>query len=247
MGDLIDRGEEDLECLNLAFDMFEQAKDSKNDVVLLLGNHELLNLELHFHYVAKNFGGFLSKELRRKAFEGPFGKFIKDNFKAMFVSEGVAFVHAGFENGPALVSPDQLNSRLQQALNDKDYRNPIFRSNGPFWSRKMVYDGYSGKCEETEKLLNFYGVERVVVGHTPQRQGRIGVLCGGKILAIDVGLSRWMYNNFAALEVLVDTVQLPDGRLEERTQLSEISKGGSRTVIEERRKFLNADADNDDL
>lgn len=44
----------------------------------------------------------------------------------------------------------------------------------------------------------------MVVGHTPQVDGRILPRCQGKVYVIDVGISRVYGGNHAALEILPD-------------------------------------------
>jgi hypothetical protein len=41
----------------------------------------------------------------------------------------------------------------------------------------------------------------MVLGHTVQENGKITARCGGRILLIDVGISKYMKGNLAALEL----------------------------------------------
>lgn len=217
MGDLVDRGEDDIECLNIAFSMCEKAasSDAQDKAVFLLGNHELLNLQGFFHYVnPHNFGGFGSKELRKLAFEGPYGKFIVSNFMTAHIQENTLFVHAGFDsdlNYYQLSTIDSLNVAVRDALQRREYDDRWLSSRGPLWTRKMVLDAIDGDCQQIDAACKHFGVERIVVGHTPERSGHIGVYCRNRLITVDVGISRWMYDHFAYLEILVT----------ERTECSE--------------------------
>ncbi|CCW66336.1 unnamed protein product [Phytomonas sp. Hart1] len=210
IGDLIDRGENDMQCLNMAFSLYEQASASANDdkVVLIIGNHELLNLEgLYYMVNTNNFGGFFTKILRDYAFKpnGPYGKNIIKNFKALHVEEDSIFVHGGFsstsQHDP--LSENELNSLVQKSLLERNYDIPIFGDKGPFWDRTMIYDAMNGNCDTVDLVLKNYNVKRIIVGHTIQASGSIGVLCGGKLLAVDVGISSWILNNPVALEIFI--------------------------------------------
>jgi hypothetical protein len=48
------------------------------------------------------------------------------------------------------------------------------------------------------------GVERMVVGHTPQMNGKILKRCGGRFMVVDVGISHAYGRNAAALELAGD-------------------------------------------
>lgn len=207
LGDLVDRGEQDFESLNIAIALQEQTQQSSlaDKVILLIGNHELLNIQGYYHYVNKrNYGGFMSKPLRVEAMnaDGAFGRYIVENFKTAHVEEDTLFVHAGIELDVAVSSVDSLNSQVQEALRSRNFRHAYLRSNGPLWTRKMISDSMLGECQEVEAILQKFNVARVVVGHTPQHTGHIEQYCDGRVIAADVGMSRWMYNNVAALELV---------------------------------------------
>ncbi len=70
--------------------------------------------------------------------------------------------------------------------------------------------------EELRRVLEARGVRRMVVGHTPQRGGRIASRFGGRLLAIDTGMLTAVYRGApAALEIRGDRVEAIylDGRV----------------------------------
>ncbi|VVU95473.1 hypothetical protein CPAV1605_1224 [seawater metagenome] len=79
-----------IELINLK----KQAKSKGGDVVLLLGNHELLNFEGAFNYVS-NFGKY---DERKNDFKrgSDFVKLIAENFLLAAKIENWVFVHGGF-------------------------------------------------------------------------------------------------------------------------------------------------------
>ncbi|KAG5505022.1 hypothetical protein JKF63_04469 [Porcisia hertigi] len=207
VGDLVDRGEEDLQVLNVAIALQEQTarSGSRDKVVLLIGNHELLNLQGNYHYVnKKNYGGFMSKALRAEGMRatGAFGKYIVDNFKTAHIDEGVVFVHAGIEARMNIKDVETLNADVREALRQSAFRHSHLRSSGPLWTRKMILESMSEECADVRAALSRLNATRVVVGHTPQGSGRVEQYCDGQVLAIDVGMSRWMYDKVAALELV---------------------------------------------
>ncbi|KAG5479300.1 hypothetical protein LSCM4_01892 [Leishmania orientalis] len=207
VGDLIDRGDQDLQVLNIAISLQEQTAQSgsQDEVVLLIGNHELLNLQGHYYYVnKKSYGGFMSEALRAEGTQpgGAFGKYIVDNFKAAHMDEGILFVHAGIEARMNVKDVEALNAEVREALRRSMFRNSYLGSSGPLWTRKMIRESMSDECRDVRAALKQLNATRVVVGHTPQESGKIGQYCDGQVLAIDVGMSRWMYGEVAALELV---------------------------------------------
>ncbi|KEG12030.1 serine/threonine protein phosphatase [Trypanosoma grayi] len=208
LGDLVDRGEEDLEVLEIASSLSDQvdANHTNDNMVLLLGNHELLNLQGQFYYVhPESMGGFLTKTLRKRAFElnGIFGRFLLDRFEVLHLDADTVFVHAGLNEMFALMGVEALNKEAKQAIREGNHRHPILGSSGPLWTRQMIMEASNGHCENIKKMLLAIGAERIVVGHTPQRSGHVETFCDDSVIAADVGLSRWMYGNLAALEIMV--------------------------------------------
>ncbi len=77
------------------------------------------------------------------------------------------------------------------------------RPDGPLWFR-----GYAEWPEETgatqvARILSAYAAAHIVVGHTPQRDGRIQPRFGGKVFLIDTGMLASFYpgGRAAALEI----------------------------------------------
>ena len=211
VGDLLDRGPHDKEVMDFFINLKTDAMRYGARVVNLIGNHELMNLASEFHYVHPEsneaFGG---KNKRRHAFalDGLYGQLLT-NFPVVHVESRTLFVHAGLLPVYAKLGVKALNDKAHRALSSGDFRNKLFGTDGPIWTRLMITDATNGRCSDVEETLRILDVDRMVVGHTPQRSGRLGSFCDDKILAVDVGLSKWMYGKLAALEI---TVLDTDGR-----------------------------------
>eukprot|EP00198_Chlamydomonas_reinhardtii_P005657 XP_001694993.1 set/thr protein phosphatase [Chlamydomonas reinhardtii] len=70
---------------------------------------------------------------------------------------------------------------------------------GAVWSRRYIQAPNEQVCAEVAAVAERLGVQRVVVGHTVQRGGRVSSRCGGQLLMVDVGLSRAIAGEMAVL------------------------------------------------
>jgi hypothetical protein len=58
--------------------------------------------------------------------------------------------------------------------------------------RSLAYGKEKAICSDLEKTLTHLGAARLVVGHTPQESRRAGIRCGGRLVLLDVAMSRWL-------------------------------------------------------
>ena len=228
VGDLLDKGgrgipEEDipnckddsewrilliLEHLNI------EAKKDKGAVLILLGNHEILNFLGDFTYTtAATLAYFGGMENRRDIFQR--GGIIAQKIACMTntvmrIGDWV-FAHAGIT--PEIMEYyknlklDDINNDIRDFIlnkvvfdgnanpNTKEYR--IFKliadEGGIVWTRRYgleVDTDEKGVCKDLRKTLNIITGEKggMVVGHTPQ-EGAIKGNCDGKLFRIDRGMS----------------------------------------------------------
>jgi len=54
LGDILDRGDDERHCMDLLFKLKEEAREAGGQVQVLLGNHEVRNVDLDFRYVTQN-------------------------------------------------------------------------------------------------------------------------------------------------------------------------------------------------
>jgi hypothetical protein len=64
---------------------------------------------------------------------------------------------------------------------------------GPLWFRGAATWDESERTQEMAALLDSVGADRQVVGHTPQRTGRIQSRFGGRVFLIDTGMLEEVY------------------------------------------------------
>ncbi len=83
----------------------------------------------------------------------------------------------------------------------------LLARDGPVWSRHYSHEPDDEDCRFLEETLERLEVERMVVGHTVQKEG-ISQACGGKIWRIDVGLAEHYGGRPEVLELSDGTVRI---------------------------------------
>lgn len=225
-GDVLDRGDGEVEILRLLAKLRLQAEAVGGKVMQLMGNHELLNIMGVFNYATR--GGnkaFKSIGGRTTAFSpssgGEFAQFTRMLPVACAVewlgSPGsrIVFAHAGIrpqflKSGDAAHILEELNDQVMARTNAEAhmvrarYNDPVFSDNGPLWNRFFSLDKNEGRvCAELQETLDLLGASQMVVGHTPQT-GQVGARCGGRLILSDVGFAQYYYGHYLALEFFQD-------------------------------------------
>ena len=137
---------------------------------------------------------------------GEYGRWTRSNPAALRVNDTV-FVHGGISSKYADMGLRVLNKRVRNEISNPKKWNAdsiIDDPDGPFW-----YRGWA-QLEETpeneailDDVLQKLGVRRMVVGHTPLLNTVLPRF-GGKVIAVDVGLSDYYGGANAALEIAGD-------------------------------------------
>lgn len=197
-GDITDRGDKCKEIYQLFFRLRQEAEEAGGRVINLLGNHEVMNMQGDWRYVSQgdleNFGGM---EERKKAWswDGWLGSELQ-KFPVAVVVDRVLFVHAGLL--PEMLehrSLEDLNAAFHAALkhvsNSQKMRKDepkLLGSHGPVWARDYAY-GRPGVCKMASQVLAKVQADRMVVGHTIQRDYHVHTRCDGQILLGDTAIS----------------------------------------------------------
>ncbi len=202
-GDVFDRGPQVTECLWLIYRLEREAAHAGGMVHFLLGNHELMVMRGDLRYVHERYleGIAGPTGLDYDDLFGPdteLGRWLRTRPTAIIIDETL-FVHAG-------IAPDSLAGNLPvQEMNELVWSGldcstvrlkfspavrTLYGSLGPFWYRGYHYgmeDRYpEATGEEVEALLDFYSVDRIVVGHS--EVDSLTSLYDGQVLAIDVAV-----------------------------------------------------------
>ena len=197
-GDILDRGEGTTEALWLVFKLQQQAAEQGGMVHYNMGNHELMVLAGDVRYIHKKYDaiGQLLNEKYDEQFSQDtfFGRWIRQRTALVNIND-VGFVHGGIS--PDLVQsglrPSDINALFADSIlnHAKDVYSQSERlsllttTQGPVWYRGFLNDEQLTETD-LDSIVNWWGVKRIVVGHTTQREVR--ALFGGRALAIDAGI-----------------------------------------------------------
>jgi len=224
-GDVLDRGDEEIEIYDLLDRLAKEAKASGGAVHILNGNHELMNVAGRFLYVTpdgfRDFAGYDdgSVELtaypklrrgRRAAFKpgGPFAKRLAD-YPVVLRIDDTLFVHGGLLPKHVKFGIDTINARARSfALGEDDaFWAYLTDWDSPVNMRHYTKSPNAADCYLLDKVLKETGAKRMVMGHTPQLGG-IKSYCGGKAWGIDACMSRHCGDARQALELLGDDANI---------------------------------------
>ena len=194
-GDILDRGEGATEGLWLAFKLQQQAAAAGGRVHYNMGNHELMVLDNDLRYIHEKYkvaaevlGETYHAQFSTGAF---FGQWLRQQ-SVMFQINETGFVHAGIS--PELVKmglkPEDINRIFADSIFTQakdEYRKSeqlkfLATTNGPVWYRGYFNDEPLAEAD-LQAIFGWWGIERMVIGHTSQRQ--IVPLFDGRIFAID--------------------------------------------------------------
>jgi hypothetical protein len=128
----------------------------------------------------------------RQAFEpgGKYHRWISSNDAVTKVGDSL-FLHGGLSPKYADKEIKWLNDQIRSELRDpaKVPGGVAVDPEGPLWYRGLTVDTDPVLQTHVDAVLKKYGVKRIVIGHTPT-PGAILPRFGGKVLMIDVGLSK---------------------------------------------------------
>ncbi len=219
-GDSTDKGPSSKSVAEFLMRLEAEAAAAGGRVVVLLGNHEVMNLQEDLRYVhPSDTAEFGSIEARKAAFSktGALGRWYR-GLDTVVSIDGNLFVHGGVSSRFSAFSPAQISDMVRAGVAGSDPDDVLGRE-GPLWYRGYFLADEVLACEEVSEVLAQQGARRMIVGHIVQRTGRIGSRCGGKLLGIDTGNSIVYGRHLAALEIHDDdaraiyasgSVDLPD-------------------------------------
>ncbi|ORX65141.1 Metallo-dependent phosphatase, partial [Anaeromyces robustus] len=224
VGDLTDRGPDFKQIIDLLIKLRAQAKEKGGIVYMMLGNHELYDMQAGYFMLAKSdidaFGGLAARE-KAISMEGEYGKLLRTDMNVTLVVDDTLFVHGGLTYEFAVRGIDEINKHAHEILTNAPafddilnnyyrkgqthplYTDPLFdMTNGPLWSKYYINTPEEESCPELEKVLKVTKAKRMIIGHTVQEYGHINTKCNNKLILIDVALSKCLGNYFGYVEIL---------------------------------------------
>jgi hypothetical protein len=198
LGDAFDRGDQVTEILWHMFKLERQAVKQGGMVHFILGNHESMIFAGDVRYIHEKYRqveAISGKDYTCLYSEATvLGRWLRSK-PAMITINDILFVHGG-------VSPEFLRKELKikqvnQIFTERiigkeisshtaDEEVKLLSGNeGPLWYRGFFTDT-ALTAESVNAILNFYGKERIVVGHSPQKN--ITPLFDNKVIGVDTGI-----------------------------------------------------------
>lgn len=221
-GDIADRGQQEMDVYRTLFRLQDEAPASGGEVIMLLGNHELMNLQGDYSYANfldnKGLGGSIANRTEAFAPKGWLGEQLRRRSQVVArigeqygFTHPVLYAHAGIL--PAVAesldhrsknscaddagesAANALNALVRRRLSNRtwdelrDDKDAYFAETGPFWTRRLARSVDTGLCVELEQSLRIFGATRMVVGHTPQVDGKVHHRCLGRLVLADTLIS----------------------------------------------------------
>ncbi|MBN8501909.1 MAG: metallophosphoesterase [Sphingomonadales bacterium] len=202
-GDMFDRGPHQLEILWLFYKLEAEAAAAGGHLHVLLGNHEAMVMRDDLRYLHPRYpevARILGAERYSQLFtpETLLGDWLRSKLAVLKLGD-MLFTHGGIS--PQVVdaglSVSDINTGLIRALHMPVARRReldevtglIAGSLGPTWFRGYFADSATVErpympISEVQRSLEFYGVSRILVGHTIMPQ--VTPLYDGKVIAVQV-------------------------------------------------------------
>jgi hypothetical protein len=226
-GDQIDRDDDDRGVLDLLWKVRDAARKAGGDVIVVNGNHELMNVALDFRYVTKGafvpFAEFAPKEAPST---GPFASLAERGRVAAFSPGGpyarklaeqpimtkvgdTVFVHGGILPKHVVYGLDRMNDETRAWMLGERAEPPsvVVAEDAPVWTRSYAGGGGAEACRDVADALDKLSAKRMVIGHTVQKQG-ITRDCGDRLWRIDVGMSRYFGGPLELLAIEREVVRV---------------------------------------
>lgn len=229
-GDQIDRGDDDRDVLDLLGRLEKEAAAAGGRVVVLNGNHEIMNVQGDFRYVnpgavspfagasprsplARNVKGALAERAAAFLPGGEYALKMAERDVVAVVGDSV-FAHGGLLPEHVSYGIARLNAETRRWMRSGPPTAPelVASDRGPVWLRDFSIDPVSDEnCAVLARTLQALGVRRMVVGHTPQKQG-VTSACGDRVYRVDVGLARYYGGPVQILEITPAGVRVLKGQ-----------------------------------
>jgi AmmeMemoRadiSam system protein B len=228
-GDQLDRGNDEREILALLERLGTEAAASGGAVVVLDGNHELMNAGERFHYVTD--GGYADfaefapahidpsdslmlhvdpvKRGRLAAFRpgGPYARRLAERNVVQIVGDNL-FVHGGVTSGHLERGLEAINAEIAAWLLGEGPDRPwLHTSESPTWCRLYSRAETDSARAELAAVLPALGVKRMVMGHTIQ-EGGITSRYDGRVWCVDVGMAAHYGGPVEVLEIRGDDLRV---------------------------------------
>jgi hypothetical protein len=197
LGDVFDRGPNQLEILWLLYGLEAEALKAGGGVHLLLGNHETMMFRGDLRYLNPKYSNSaaalgVASYPDLFAADSVLGQWLRTK-SAVLRIDGYLCLHGGIS--PALVSRKlslaEINGGIRAVLKgastDAELDELLMKTDGPLWYRGYFDDqpGFTRATDaDIDRALAAFGAKRILIGHTIVPT--ITSLYGGKVIAVQV-------------------------------------------------------------
>lgn len=205
-GDVLDRGDGEAQIFALLFKLQQQAPKAGGKVVLLNGNHEIMNVQGDLRYVTPGARTLFGPD--RKAAFAPGSEWAKRLAALPIIAQigDTVFAHGGVLPAHARYGIERINAEAAAwMIGEAPYPQVLRGPNSPIWTRLYSMGATPERCAVLTETLAVLKAKRMVVGHTVQKGGPTSD-CNGTVWRIDVGMSKHYGGQPAALEIVGDRV-----------------------------------------
>lgn len=133
--------------------------------------------------------------------EGEVGSWVLQHNAVIKINRNL-FLHGGISPQVLGMSLEAINGAVRSELGGELGEEPGLSEaeHGPLWYRGLAQNAEAMEAAHVEAVLQFYDVDRIIIGHTPG-MGTVVPRFGGKVLVIDTGLSDYYGGYKASLEI----------------------------------------------
>ena len=189
-GDVPDRGDHTRDAFELLMRLETEARKAGGRVHALLGNHELMNMRGDLRYVtpgelasfadqaptadapAESRG--LHGHTAAYAADGRYGRWLRTHPAVIRVNDTL-FLHGGLAPTVPGTTLEAVNRWVWQDVTPGQPPGGAVDPNGPVWFRGYAIDDEAKWDAGLTQVLERFGARRMVMGHTPTKDGRLSV------------------------------------------------------------------------
>ncbi len=222
LGDLVDRGPGSRAVMDLLMRLQVEASVAGGEVVVLLGNHEAMNLTGNLRDVSQEeFAAFADDALPEGSVADPakptgyaqlrhalspqglYGSWLLQQ-PVIVVRGDTAFVHGGLAdaisraelaktNADAIRAIEQAAATGGELAPEPEPASALLGPIGPLWYRGSAACHELLESERLHRALRALNVSRLVIGHTPTPSGQPESRFNGAVIAMDTGMLTKVY------------------------------------------------------